>query len=105
MSLVECVLNEETLLFFFLNGRISRTYARLKKFRWQHEAIHGHIRSFPLHESHYSGEKVYYLSTHLSVKSMWTLFMTKYPQFRPDISYYTYWNNFMKSFGFRFGRP
>ena len=33
-----------------------------------------HIRSFPLHESHNTGQKVFYLNPELSIRTMWKLF-------------------------------
>lgn len=68
-----------------------------------HHAVHEHIKSFPLKQSHYCGKKKYYLSADLTLKKMWKLFKEGHAQFK--ISQTTYWRIFRENFNYTFGRP
>ncbi|KAJ8883401.1 hypothetical protein PR048_015244 [Dryococelus australis] len=60
-----------------------------------------HIESFPFKESHYCGEKMYYLSADLDLKTMHKLHLEKYDK----VSYFFYRSFYRENFNYRFGRP
>lgn len=65
--------------------------------------VREHINSFPLKESHYSGEKIFYLSSDLHLKIMHKLYLEKHPD--KKVSYSFYRSFFTENFNYRFGRP
>lgn len=65
--------------------------------------VREHIASFPLKESHYSGQKIFYLSSDLDLKIMHKLYLEKYPD--KKVSYSFYRSFFAENFNYRFGRP
>lgn len=52
------------------------------------KSIDNHIKSFPLKSSHYAGKEVYYLDARFTVKSMYDLYSTKYPDSTVKYDYY-----------------
>lgn len=65
--------------------------------------IKDHIESFPTKMSHYTGQPITYLSADLTIKTMYKLFINKYPNCKVKYSfYYTYYK---ENFNYRFGRP
>lgn len=62
-----------------------------------------HIESFPVSESHYLGNPVYYLKPELNTKLIYELFKQKYKNTK--VSYSFYLNFFKENFNLRFGQP
>lgn len=60
-----------------------------------------HIKSFPLKESHLSGEKMNYLSAELTMKRKRKLFKEVNPELK--VSCTTYWRIFRGNFNYSFG--
>lgn len=67
------------------------------------DLIRGHISSFPLKSSHYTGTIINYLSADLNLKTMHSLFLEKYPD--SQVKYSFYYTFFKENFNYRFGRP
>ncbi|PSN40480.1 hypothetical protein C0J52_05236 [Blattella germanica] len=63
--------------------------------------IHDHITSFPLKLTHYGGQDYQYLDARLDIKTMHSLFKSKYP----DVKYDFYRAYFKDNFNYSFGRP
>lgn len=68
--------------------------------------IKEHIESFPCKISHYSsGKEVKYLDGKLNVKSMYDLFIKKWPTLNKKVKYEYYLKYFNENYSLRFGRP
>lgn len=67
--------------------------------------IKSHIESFPYKISHYATKEVRYLNSKLNVKSMFELFIKKYPELDKIVKYEFYLQYFKENFSLRFGRP
>lgn len=65
--------------------------------------VREHISSFPVKESHYTGQKKLYLSADLNIKIMHNLYIEKNPNNK--VSYTFYQTFFKENFSLRFGRP
>lgn len=65
--------------------------------------IHDHILSFPRKQTHYSGRTIEYLDARLDIKTMFSLFKSKYPNL--NVKYQFYAQYFKDTFSLRFGRP
>lgn len=68
------------------------------------QLIKGHIASYPVQISHYSSNvQYYYLNPLLSVKTMWSMYVEKYPNNR--VSYESYRSIFTSQFNLKFKPP
>lgn len=67
-----------------------------------HHTVNEHIKSFPLNESHLSGEKMNYQRVEFTVKGMWKLFKEVNPELK--VSSTTYWRIFRGNFNYSFWR-
>ncbi|CAH1100476.1 unnamed protein product [Psylliodes chrysocephalus] len=64
--------------------------------------IHEHINSFPVKTSHYSSREYHYLSSELTVKTMYSMFKEKYPDSKIKYEYYN--RIFKDDFDLKFDR-
>lgn len=62
-----------------------------------------HINSYPVKQSHYSGNEYHYLDARLNVKIMYDMFLTKHPDVK--VTYHFYLKFFHENFNLHFGRP
>lgn len=69
------------------------------------DMIKEHIRSFPYKTSHYSSKSVHYLNPGLTVRTMHSLFIKKYPELKEKIKYEFYLKYFNENCNLKFGRP
>lgn len=67
------------------------------------KAIHEHILSFPVKNTHYGGKQIKYLDSRLNVKTMHELYIKKHPTL--FVKYEFFLKYFKENFNFRFGRP
>lgn len=67
------------------------------------KAIHDHILSFPVKNTHYGGKQVKYLDSRLNVKAMHELYIEKHREH--PVKYEYYLKYFKENFCYRFGRP
>lgn len=67
--------------------------------------IKRHIESFPYKTSHYATKNIHYLDSKLNVKTMFELFIKKYPELDKIIKYEFYLKYFNENYSLRFGRP
>lgn len=65
--------------------------------------IENHIKSFPVHNAHYTSKEYLYLSANLNVKLMWKLFRSKYTNV--SVTYGFYQKIFRENFDLKFGQP
>lgn len=69
------------------------------------QLIKEHIESYPVKVTHYGDCSKKYLSAELDVKTMFNMFLTKYPELTGKVKYPFYWKNFKENYNFSFGRP
>ncbi|KAF2895702.1 hypothetical protein ILUMI_10482 [Ignelater luminosus] len=65
--------------------------------------VENHIKSFPVHEAHYTSHEYRYLSANLNVKIMWQLFSSTCGN--KMVTYGFYLKIFKENFNLKFGQP
>lgn len=67
--------------------------------------IHNHIDSFPVKIAHYLAKDYHFLSSELTARKMYDLFIVKHPDTDTIIKYEFYVKYFNENFNLKFGRP